>query len=263
MLVCVMNVSEGADHDVIAALAAAAGRDLLDVHSDPHHHRSVFTMVGDDAPRAVAEDAVALIDLGAHVGVHPRLGAVDVVPFIPLAGSTFADALAARDAFAAWAATTLHVPCFVYGPERSLPEIRRRAGIDLPPDVPAAEPTRTSAGAMCVGAREVLVAYNVWLAGTVTIETARRIAASMRSPAVRALAMRVGTRLQVSMNLIDPLAVGPAEVVDAITAMAPIDGTELVGLVPAAVLDVIDPRRWTALDLAPDRTIEARVAARH
>lgn len=260
MLECVMNVSEGADRDVIGALAAAAGSDLLDVHSDPHHHRSVLTMVGEAAPRAVARVAVQRIDLRAHQGVHPRLGAVDVVPFVPLDGSTLADAIAARDAFATWAAAELHVPCYLYGPERTLPEIRR-AGADLSPDVPAVGTPAPGAGAMCVGAREPLVAYNVWLAHGVTIETARKIAAAMRGPAVRALAMRVGERLQVSMNLVDPTTVGPDAVVDAIAAMAPTDGAELVGLVPAAVLDAIDPARWPALDLAADRTIEARLAA--
>lgn len=257
-----MNVSEGIDRQVIDGLVAAGGADVLDVHSDPDHHRSVVTMVGEIAPRAVARAAIERIDLGAHRGAHPRIGAVDVVPFVPLAGSTFADALAARDAFAAWAAAELGVASFLYGPERTLPEIRRRAGVDLAPDVlPGGSPS-TSAGVMCVGARELLVAYNVWMAPSVTIETARRVAAEVRGPAVRALALQVGGRIQVSMNLIAPLTVGPAAAVDAVAARAPIAGTELVGLVPAAVLDVIDPARWAALDLSAERTIEARLRAR-
>src|SRR5688572_9951168 len=80
VLECVVNVSEGRDRDVIAELAAAAGDDLLDVHADPHHHRSVLTLVGEAAPRRVAEVAVARIDLRRHAGVHPRIGSVDVVP---------------------------------------------------------------------------------------------------------------------------------------------------------------------------------------
>src|SRR5215510_9235551 len=130
MLECVVNVSEGRDAAVIVALADAAGPCLLDVHSDPDHHRSVFTLAGpglESAVQALAAEAVARIDLRRHSGAHPRLGAVDVVPWIPTA-------LAERDRFAAWAAGTLGVPCFLYGPERSLPEVRRRAFADLTPD---------------------------------------------------------------------------------------------------------------------------------
>src|SRR5690606_29249395 len=99
------NVSEGRDGDVLAALAEAAGAELLDVHRDPYHHRAVLTLVGEDAPRRVAEVAVERIDLRRHAGVHPRIGAVDVVPFVPLAGSTMDDAVAARDRFAEWFAS--------------------------------------------------------------------------------------------------------------------------------------------------------------
>src|SRR4030095_15241653 len=96
-LECVLNVSEGARPAVVAAIAAAAGRDLLDVHRDRHHNRSVLTLLGEDAPRAVAREAVERLDLRRHRGVHPRIGVVDVVPFVPLAGATLADAVAARD----------------------------------------------------------------------------------------------------------------------------------------------------------------------
>ena len=88
-----MNVSEGRDAGVLAALADAAGDDLLDVHTDPDHHRSVLTLVGEQAPRAVATRAIERIDLRRHEGVHPRFGAVDVVPFVPLRDATLADAL--------------------------------------------------------------------------------------------------------------------------------------------------------------------------
>src|SRR5688572_13947872 len=157
-----MNVSEGRDLAALSRLADAAGRDLLDVHTDPHHHRSVLTMVGEHAPRAVAALAVELIDLRHHDGVHPRFGAVDVVPFVPLSGALMADAVRARDEFARWAAATLDLPCFLYGPERTLPEVRRGAFRTLTPDMgpPAAH---RSAGAVAVGARPLLVAYNLWL----------------------------------------------------------------------------------------------------
>ena len=136
MLECVVNLSEGRRPDVIAALAAAAGADLLDVHSDRHHHRSVLTLVGRGARSAGSLAlAVEALDLGGHDGAHPRIGVVDVVPFVPYGdGTTMADALAARDGFAAWAADELGVPCFLYGPERTLPEVRRHAFGALAPD---------------------------------------------------------------------------------------------------------------------------------
>ena len=257
-----MNVSEGDDQQVIAALAAAAGDDLLDVHSDPHHHRSVFTMIGEDAPRAVARLAVECIDLRRHRGAHPRLGVVDVVPFVPLDGAALPDALRARDAFARWAADELAVPCFLYGPERMLPDIRRQAWFEMFPEVVPPGPARTTAGATCVGARPVLIAYNVVLGRGVTMDEAYKIAAAIRRPGLRTLAIPVGSRIQISMNLTDPATVGPAAAYDAVAARAPVATAELVGLMPAAVLDTIDPERWQQLDLAVDRTIEARLITR-
>ena len=257
MLECVINVSEGRDRSVLRAVALAGEGCLLDVHADPHHNRAVLTLAGagvEDAARAVATEAVRWIDLRLHVGVHPRLGAVDVVPFVPLAGSTMDDALAARNRFAAWAAEELGVPCFLYGPERTLPDVRRRAFTGLAPDFGGPVPPPT-AGAICVGARPVLVAYNVWLADGVGVVTARRVAREIRGPALRALGLDVGGRAQVSMNLVDPARLGPAEAYDAVAARAPVAGAELVGLVPAAVLEAVPAERWAELDLGSDRTL--------
>ena len=254
-----MNVSEGRDASVLAALATAAGDALLDVHTDPDHHRSVFTLVGEHAPRTVATRAVELIDLREHEGVHPRFGAVDVVPFVPLRDATLADALRARDEFARWAAATLDVPCFLYGPSRTLPEVRRGAfrsfGPDLGPPV-----AHRSAGAVAVGARPLLVAYNLWLAEP-DLEQARAIATAVRCEPVRTLGLAVGDHVMVSCNLVDPVHVGPADVWDAVAAHAPVARAELVGLVPEAVLRSTPEDRWAQLDLAADRTIEARLAA--
>jgi len=262
VLECVVNVSEGRDGDVISALAAAGGTCLLDVHSDPHHHRSVLTLAGDGvegAVRAVAAEAVARLDLRTHVGAHPRLGVLDVVPFVPLGGSTLDDAIAARDRFLVWAESELGLPGFAYGPERSLPDVRRAAFGSLAPSAGPKAPHPT-AGAVCVGARPVLVAYNVWLGGGVDEDEARRVAASVRVPgAVRALGLDVGGRAQVSMNLVDPLRVGPAPAFDAVRARAAVDGAELVGLLPAAVLDAIPPERWVELDVGWSQTIESRL----
>ena len=264
MLECVINVSEGRDGEAIAAIAGAAGDSLLDVHTDPHHHRSVLTLVGEEAARAVAAAAVGRLDLGGHDGVHPRLGVVDVVPFVALDGSTPDDALAARDRFARWFAAEHGVPCFLYGPERTLPTIRREAFTALVPDAGPPTPHPT-AGATAVGARPVLVAYNVWLADA-DLAQGREVAAAVRGPALRALGLQVGDRVQVSMNLIDPAQVGPADahdrVADAVAELGGrVEGAELVGLLPAAVLAAEPRARWVQLDLDADRTIEARTDA--
>jgi glutamate formiminotransferase len=252
-------VSEGRSSVVLDALAAAAGADLLDAHVDPHHHRAVLTLVGEDAPRAVAAETTRRIDLRRHAGAHPRLGAVDVVPFVPLSGSAMADALAARDRFSAWLASELGVPAFRYGGDGpSLPEVRRSARRRRPDTGgPLPHPT---AGATAVGARGVLVAYNLVLAEA-DLRRARTVATAVRGPAVRALGLRVGDEVQVSMNLVAPAEVGPAEAFDAVAAHTAVARAELVGLLPESVLHAVDRDRWEGLDLAAGRTIEARLAA--
>lgn len=255
-----MNISCGDDPATVGAIAATADDDLLDVHSDPHHNRSVLTLVGEEAPRRVARAAVERLDLRGHAGAHPRIGVVDVVPFVPLAGASLGDAVAARDRFLTWMATELGVPGFVYGPERSLPDVRREAFRSLAPDAGPRRP-HPRAGAVAVGARDVLVAWNVWLADA-DPERARAVAAAVRGPHLRALGLAVGERAQVAMNLVSPATLGPAEAWDAVAAHVPLAGAELVGLVPAFVLDRTDPARWAQLDLAPERTIETRLRRR-
>jgi glutamate formiminotransferase len=259
-LECVINVSEGTRPRIVADVAAAAGTDLLDVHSDADHNRSVLTLVGEAAPRAVARAAVARLDLAHHRGAHPRFGVVDVVPFVPLGSRGLAAALAARDDFAGWIAAELGVPAFLYGPERTLPEVRRTAFAGLEPDAGPPRP-HPRAGAVAVGARPALVAWNLWLA-VPDLARARQVAAAVRSPEVRALGLAVGDRVQVSLNLIAPHEVGPAEAWDRVNALVEVAGAELVGLVPESVLARTDPARWAQLDLAEDRTIEARLASR-
>jgi glutamate formiminotransferase / 5-formyltetrahydrofolate cyclo-ligase len=256
----VLNISEGADAAAVDALAAAAGADLLDLHSDAHHNRSVVTTVGEAAARRLARTAVERLDLRHHQGAHPRFGVVDVVPFVPLAGSTMTEAEAARDGFLAWAAAELSIPGFAYGRHRTLPEVRRRAFADLAPDAGPSRP-HPRAGAIAVGAREVLVAWNLWLAEP-DLARAREVARAVRGPHVRALGLAVGPRVQVSMNLIAPLAVGPADAWDLVSALVPVADAELVGLAPESVLVRTPEERWEQLDLSPDRTIEARLARR-
>ena len=220
--------------------------------------------MGEDAPRRVTTAAIERIDLAEHDGVHPRLGAVDVVPFVPLDGSTEHEARQARDDYMTWLAEAHGVPSFLYGPERTLPEIRRRAFRDLVPDEGPGRPHPT-AGASCVGVRAVLVAYNVWV-DDLDVAQAREIASAIRRPELRALGLAVGDRVQVSMNLVAPLELGPETAFDLVVAELGGRGSgiraELVGLVPRSVLEAIDPQRWEALDLSSDRTIEARLAAR-
>jgi glutamate formiminotransferase len=276
VLECVVNVSEGRDHDVVASIARAGGGFLLDLHVDGDHHRAVLTLGGpgpglEEAVRAVARTSVQHIDLRRHEGVHPRLGVLDVVPFVPLGpggspvgpGADLTPAIEARDRFAAWAGEELGLPCFCYGPERTLPEVRREAFGRLSPDTGPADP-HPRAGACAVGARSALVAYNLWLT-TPDAAVARAVAAAVRGPAVRALGLAVAGVTQVSCNLVDPFVVGPAQVYDTVARLVREAGTEvaraeLVGLAPGTVLDTVSEERWRVLDLDPQRTVEARLA---
>ena len=276
MLECVVNISEGRDAATLAALAQVCGPCLLDLHSDAHHHRSVLTLAGNEdmveaAVRELARQAVDFLDLGRHAGAHPRFGVLDVVPWVALEGWPVRDvtpgtpaaerALRARDSFATWAAAELALPVFLYGPERSLPQVRRHAWRALVPDAGPHAPHPT-AGAVAVGCRPLMVAYNLWLRGG-DLAQAKAIAAGIRSPSVRALGFALDGRAQVSCNLVRPLSVGPAAVRDQVGRLAEVERSELVGLVPERVLRSIPERRWAELDLARERTIEHRLTARH
>jgi glutamate formiminotransferase len=267
VLECVVNISEGRDHAVLDKLREAAGACLLDVHEDIDHHRSVFTLAGPAGDverdvRRLASAAIDLVDLGQHHGVHPRIGALDVVPWASLTGwpvrdGPFEEALAARDRFAVWAGQTLKLPCFVYGPERTLPELRSRAWSDLSPSTGPDRPHH-SAGAVACGARPILVAYNLWLVEP-DLSLAHRVASALRGPRLRTLGLAVGEQVQVSCNLISPWQMGPETVYDAVAGQAKVARAELVGLIPFDVLHAIDARRWAQLGLDPGLTIEARL----
>ncbi|MEY3806338.1 MAG: hypothetical protein RIR69_1150 [Actinomycetota bacterium] len=260
MLECVINISEGRNLGLIDQLGDCVADALLDIHTDPDHNRSVFTLVGTDAPRTLTRAAVELLSLNNHDGVHPRLGVVDVVPFVPLADSTMNDAVNARDEFAVWASTELKMPVFLYGEERSLPDIRRHAWTELMPDVGPHTPHHT-AGALCVGARKPLVAWNIWLRD-VDIDRTRDIARRVRTPQMRTLGLRVGDYTQVSFNLIEPNTFGPDSAYDAVAQCAAIERCELVGLIPRDALVAISSDRWEALDLDETKTIEWRLENR-
>ena len=272
---CVVNVSEGRDQGILAQLAAAAGQVLLDLHTDADHHRSVFTLAGGaeqvtGAVQALARESVAHLDLRTHQGAHPRRGVLDVVPFVPyrpgqLPVHDLDGAIDLRDAFARWFSATLGVPTFLYGPlpggeHRTLPQVRRHAFRELAPDFGPHQPHPT-AGATAVGARTVLVAYNVLVS---SLEVARQVAPLVRGPAVRALGLAVGEGAQVSCNLVEPARVGPAQVYDTVRhlveqAGGDVEGAELVGLLPEAVLMEIPGSRWGELGLSAERTIESRL----
>jgi glutamate formiminotransferase len=255
----VPNFSEGRDAATIDAIGAALGAHarLLDVHADADHNRSVFTLVGSEAELAdalLAGIAVAVerIDLRAHEGAHPRIGAADVVPIVPLRPDDLERARVAAGAVGERIAAELGLPVFMYAPPERGPAFYRRGGpeglqqrIDAGELAPDHGPPRLheTAGGVIVGARMPLIAFNVNLRGDVAV--ARAIAAVVREkgggfPGVRALGLelpRAGL-IQVSMNVEDWEAVALHEIVARIDAEArargaEVVGSELVGLMPA------------------------------
>ena len=294
-LLTVPNVSEGRRRRVIdrlaAALSGAPGVHLLDRSSDPDHNRSVFTAAG-DAPDLVAallalyEAALGEIDLGRHRGAHPRVGAVDVVPFVPLVtgrafGATpetsMADAVAAARRLGAEVAGRFDLPVYLYEEAAARPERRRlpdlrRGGFEGFPDKfarPGWEPdfgprrVHPTAGVTVVGARFFLIAFNAVLDGgdpAVAREVARAVRESSGGlPAVRAIGVMLASRglAQVSMNLLDYRRTSIAAALAAVEAEAARRGarvleTEVVGLVPRAAV---------CGELGADRVLEDRLEA--
>jgi glutamate formiminotransferase len=288
----VPNFSEGRDPEKVARIAnsvrAVPGVHVLDLHSDPDHNRSVLTFVGEEDPLlraslALAHACVREIDLVAQSGVHPRMGALDVLPFVPL-GRPLSDTNledAARLAKRVGEAIgLLGLPVYLYGaattaPHReNLAEVRRGgydgllARIDDPMWKPDYGPERIPprSGAVAVGARPFLVAFNAYL-DTEDVEVARTVASEVRErdgglPGVKALGMRVGGRAQVSMNLTDLETTPIPAVLEAVRQSserhgARVESTELVGLVPlTAILET--SRHYLALpELGPAHVLEA------
>ena len=258
----VPNVSEGRDEAAVAAIAGAFARRarLLDVHSDPDHHRSVLTLVADDGELVESlvegiDEARRLIDLRSHTGAHPRIGATDVVPVVPLRPRDMARAKATATAVAQRVGEELRLPVFLYGelaPGRG-PAFFRRGGLqELERRLEAGEvvadfgPARLDprAGGVIVGARRPLIAFNVNLRST-DLDAARAIAAVVREtgggfPGVRALGLRLpkAEAVQVSMNVEDWEAAALHDIVERVAQEAEargieVSGSELVGLMPA------------------------------
>ena len=281
----VPNVSEGRRRDVVDEIAAGVrttnGVRLLDYSADGAHNRSVFTMAGEAGAleRAILglyERALPQIDLRVHRGEHPRLGAVDVVPFVPLQTETLEAAAAVARHWGERVAAELAVPVFLYGAAdpagRSLPDVRRNAFRDRGPDFGPPEPHPT-AGAVAVGARPVLVAINCEL-GTGDVAVARAVARVVRErdgglPGVRALGFGLESkgRAQVSMNLTDLQATGVEAACEAVRLAVverggDVTAVELVGLLPATELDRCSEEFLTWSGLSPEMTIEARLGRR-
>lgn len=269
MFECVLNLSEGRDLKVLTEIGNAGGASLRDLHHDPVHHRSVATLVNEAAPlfddvRSLVRAAFDRLDLRTHHGVHPRFGVVDVIPFVAYHDDeTVARELRARTA--SWLASTFDVPVFFYdgaldSEYPTLPDVRRRAFVDLAPD--AGPPSaHERLGAAAIGVRDVLVAWNLWLRDCSPDET-RRVAARVRSREVRALGFDLGEWTQVSCNLVAPTRVGPGAVFDQVTALVGEERVargELVGLLPEAVLRAEETSRWDELGLSAAATIEARL----
>jgi glutamate formiminotransferase len=279
VLECVVNISEGRRAEVLDRLAGAAGRTLLDVHADQDHHRSVFTLAGERleveaAVLRLTEAACRDIDLSQHQGVHPRLGVVDVVPFVALDPDGREAAVGAARAFARQVAEQLRVPAFLYDQAdpsgRTLPELRRTAFRGRRPDFGPPAPHPRS-GVVAVGARPVLVALNIEL-DSPDPALASEIARAVRErdgglPGVRALGFMLGSRrrAQVSMNLVDLEATGVESAASEVRRQALGRGTdiaavELVGLLPRAELARCSAEFVGWSGLGARHTIEDRLA---
>jgi glutamate formiminotransferase / 5-formyltetrahydrofolate cyclo-ligase len=273
-LVAVPNVSEGRDEAVLDAIGAAfAGHaDVLHRSADPDHHRAVFFLAGEPgrlhrALAAGAAEAAARIDLRAHDGLHPRVGALDVAPVVfldpGLRGAAIAEALLAGDAIGAEG-----IPVFLYGElagGRTRTELRKDGpeGLRARGTAPDYGPARLhpTAGATLVAARAPLIAFNLELAAPATLADARRIAALIRAggaeglPGVRALGLQLARRgvIQVSTNIEDHRAVTATEVLAAVSRHHPVARGELVAPAPEAAL-----AGWPAgVELLMPATIEA------
>jgi glutamate formiminotransferase len=290
---CIPNVSEGRRLEVVEALVhsvrSVAGIRMLDASSDPAHNRSVLTMTGDagslkTAVLALVGTAAERIDLRSHTGEHPRLGAVDVVPFVPIEGVTMADCVALAKDTAAEVASRFQIPVFLYEEaasspaRRSLEDIRRgefegltakMTSPDWAPDLGPPRPHPT-AGAIVMGARMPLIAFNINLA-TDRLDVAKKIASAIRHSSggfrfVKAMGIALGDRgiVQVSINLTNHEKTPMHRVFDAVQREAERYGvavleSEIIGLTPQAALVSTAEHYLQLVRFSTDQILENRL----
>lgn len=290
---CVPNFSEGRDPSVVQAIrdaiAAVEGVVVLDVSSDPSHNRTVITFVAPleraaDAAFAGMKEAAARIDLTTHRGEHPRIGATDVVPFIPLEGTTMEDCIALARALGDRVARELAIPVYLYEraatrPDRAnLADVRRGEFEGLREEIganPARHPdfgqpkVHPTAGATAVGARPFLVAFNVYLGVAANMPAAREVAKAVRHSTgglryVKALALEVDGQAQISMNLVDLDGTPLHRAYELVRSEAAAHGvmptwSEIVGLVPERALLEAGARHVQLRDFRSSMLLERRV----
>ena len=290
---CVPNFSEGRDLAVVQsirdAIAAVEGAVILDVSSDASHNRTVVTFVvpterAVDAAFAGMREAAARIDLTKHQGEHPRIGATDVVPFIPLEGATMEDCISLARALGERVARELGIPVYLYEraatrPDReNLADVRRGEFEGLRDDIrtnPNRKPdygepkVHPSAGATAIGARPFLVAYNVYLGGAQNIQVAKDVAKALRHSSgglryVKGLGLEVDGQAQVSMNLVDIEKTPLYRAFDMVKLEAQAQGvsptwSEIVGLVPERALFETAARHIQLRGFTPEMVLERNV----
>ncbi len=293
LIECVPNFSEGRRPEIVAAIrdaiASVAGAHVLDASADASHNRCVITFVAPidvvaDAAFAGIREAVRLIDLATHSGEHPRMGATDVVPFIPLEGATMEDCIALARQLGERVGRELHIPVFLYEraatrPEReNLADVRRGEFEGLRDEI-GTTPQRTpdfgpstvhpTAGAMAIGARPFLVAYNVYLGPAANMPVAKDVAKALRGSSgglryVKAMGFEVDGQAQVSMNLVDTEKTPLHRVFDMVKMEAEARGvsptwSEIVGLVPERVLFAAAARHVQLRDFSTDLVLDRKV----
>lgn len=293
LIECVPNFSEGRDLDVVHGIrdriSAVAGVSILHVTADASHNRSVITFVAPaevmpDAAFAAIRAARDRIDLSQHAGVHPRIGAADVVPFIPLDGATMDDCVAIARLVGERVGAELDIPVYLYeraasrADRRNLADVRRGGFEGLRSSLesdPARGPDfgprhlHPTAGAVAIGARPFLVAFNVYVGGVEAMPAAREIARAVREssgglPCVKALALEVDSQAQVSMNLVDidrtPLSVAfDAVEREAAARGAAVTWSEVIGLVPERVAFEVAARQLRLRDSLAEHVLERHI----
>lgn len=285
---CVANFSEGRRHEIVdeivASIAGAAEVHVLGAESDVDHNRSVVTFVG--APNAVAAAAFAgisvaarSIDMSQHRGKHPRIGAADVIPFVPLRNVTMTECVALARAVGARVGEALRLPVFLYAEaalqaaNRELSAIRRGGYEGLRETLATGQPPQPdfgprmmgAAGGCVIGARDILIAFNVYLS-TTDVTIAQAIARAIREssgglPQVKALGLYVNGKAQVSMNLTDYRVTSMGAVFERIRREAShfgvcVNSSEIIGLVPRAALSSSAARDLKLMNYGPESILE-------